>query len=129
MRLRSLPALEPEIGLNLPQATHHPSHTYLFRIFLSLFSAVLAICSSAPCLCLTLTSFAPKARDGTRHVESQTVKRKRIVQERNLWLCRIRECAPIGDVPHIVLSWNAAARLARVWLLLRLPRKVPFIFA
>ena len=44
---RSLPVLEPDIGLNLPQATHFPPTHILFRIFSSLFSAGLAICSSA----------------------------------------------------------------------------------
>lgn len=47
MRPRSLPVLEPDIGLNLPQATHFPPTHILFRIFSSLFSAGLAICSSA----------------------------------------------------------------------------------
>lgn len=47
MRPRSLPVLEPDIGLNLPQATHFPPTHILFRIFWSLFSAGLAICSSA----------------------------------------------------------------------------------
>lgn len=69
---RSLPVLGPDIGLNLPQATHFPPTHNLFRMFSSLFSAGIAICSSALALLFVskLTSFAPKHVMAHSHVES-----------------------------------------------------------
>ena len=81
MRPRSLPVLGPAIGLNLPQATTLPTHTFVSHILKPIFGCCCDLFDgSALCLCRP-HKLRTKARDGTWHVESQSVKRKRTVQD------------------------------------------------
>ena len=70
MRPRSLPVLEPDIGLKLPQATHTSlafSHIFCFAYSRAYFRLVLRFARRAcAVICVSkLTSFAPQSRDGT----------------------------------------------------------------
>ena len=125
MRPRSLPVLGPAIGLNLPQATTLPTHTFVSHILKPIFGCCCDLFDgSALCLCRP-HKLRTKARDGTwaRGVLDCQAKTDSAIAERlalqDKGVRANRRCSTSN------LSWNAAARLAREWLL-RLLRKVPF---
>jgi len=128
MRPRSLPVLVPGNRLEPTQATHFLPTRFVSHILEPIFGCPCdLLVGSDPVSCVYLTSFVPKHVMAHGHVESQSVKRKRTVQDEERLLVQDKDSGVRANrrCSTLILSWNAAARLARVWLL-RLLRKVPF---